>query len=78
MTEEKKEEKSILEHTITIRASREFKDKLEGLAKDCTSKVDGEVKVTDLVRLGLDWVLLHNADQVVALLVGEDTLDKHQ
>lgn len=67
-------EKENLTQTITIRASEVYKDKLYKLAKDASQQLSGEVKITDLVRLGLDWVSAHKPDEIVAFLVREKEL----
>ena len=71
------DQKKNLEDTITIRASQEFKEKLEKLAGDATKEVTGKIKLSDLVRLGLDWVVLHNPTEVVSFLVGDTKLNDH-
>ena len=70
--------KKNLEETITIRASKEYKNKLQKLAKDATGEVGGIVKITDLVRLGLDWISVHTMDELVDFLVGEQDVANHK
>jgi len=71
------EEEVVLKRTITIRASDAFKESLQEFARKATAEVDGEVKVSDLVRLGLDWVLAHSPSDVVDFLVGDKQLSDH-
>jgi len=71
------EEKNLLGQTITIRASDEFKKKLLDFVAEASKEVDSEIKISDLVRLGLDWALLHTPTRIVDFLVGDEPLGKH-
>jgi len=63
-----------LNKTITIRASQEFKDDLKKLAETVSKELTVEVRISDLVRLGLAWVFSLDVDNIVELLTEENAL----
>jgi len=71
------EKEEVLEHTITVRSTEEFKNRMTKMAEDCTKELSNTVRITDLVRLGLDWILAHKPDEVVKFLCEEEKIEDH-